>query len=570
MVADIILILVVGLGGGLLAKSLGQPLFLGYIFAGVVVGPHTGGVTVSEIPQIEQLADIGVALLMFSLGLEFTLKELQPIKDITILGSCIQIIFTLVWGFFIGHFIGWTNPASCWFGVAVVSSSTAVILKTLTDRGHLRTLSGRVMVGMSIVQDLIVIPVMILFGGILKSGLSLTGALLPLITTVGFLVTMKLVGTYVTPVWLHFIARWNSRELFMLAIIGLGLGVGYLTHLVGLSLAFGAFVTGIVLNESEYGHKALCEMIPIRDLFSLLFFVSVGMLLDPVLLWKHAGTILFLVVAVCFGRGIQLAVIAHIFGYRRIIPVAIFFGMLPISEIAFVVIRTGAADGILSPGVYSIILNTVIVSMLIGPLAASMATPFYAGLRKIWPETIVSMINLPECPMNQHAIIAGGGKFARYVALALRGNGTPFVIIEPLYQSFDEGKSQGFPMIYGEPSQESVLNAAGFSRARLVLFTQGNHEEIQEVLARRGADRSKFVGLAKADTTEERKALMAAGFDVVVYPDLEGGLEMARQALLAMGTPEPEIKRHLDRIRRQETEQMNLAETETAGVLPAT
>ncbi|NLI76818.1 MAG: portal protein [Candidatus Riflebacteria bacterium] len=553
MIADIILILVVGLGGGLLARILGQPLFLGYIFAGVVVGPHTGGVTVSGIPQIEQLADIGVALLLFSLGLEFTLKELLPIKGVTIVGTCLQVGLTFFWAALVGHVIGWPGPAAWWFGAAMVSSSTAVILKTLTDRGHLRTLSGRVMLGMSIVQDLTVIPLMILLGGILESGLSLVGAMVPLAWTAAFLVAMKLVGTHVTPVWLRFIARWNSRELFMLAVIGLGLGIGYLTHLIGLSLAFGAFITGLVLNESEYGHRALCEMIPIRDLFSLLFFVSVGMLLDPALLWRNAATIVFLVAVVCGGRGLLLAAVTHAFGYRRIIPVAVFFGMLPISEIAFVVIRTGAADGILSADIYSVVLNAVIVSMLVGPLAASLATPFYAGLRRIWPETRVATVNLPEAPLRQHAVIAGGGRFARHVALALREAGLPFVIIEPLYQSFAEGKSQGFPMVYGEPGQEAVLDAAGFSRARLVLFTQGDRQEFQAVVARRAADRLGFRGLATADATEDGAALLAAGFDEVVFPDLEGGLEMARRTLLAMGTPEPEIKQHLERIRQRES-----------------
>ncbi|HOY68472.1 MAG TPA: cation:proton antiporter [Candidatus Ozemobacteraceae bacterium] len=566
MISDIILILIVGLISGIIARMLGQPLFLGYIFAGVVVGPHTGGATVSDIPQIEQLADIGVALLLFSLGLEFSMKDLLPIKGVAIWGSLLQVALTFPAGWLLGLATGWPNTAALWFGASIVSSSTAVILKTLTDRGHLRALSGRVMLCMSIVQDLTVIPIMILLGNVLKSGLSLGSALVPIASTAGFLLMMKLVGTYLTPRLLRFVARWNSRELFMLAIICLGLGLGYITHLAGLSLAFGAFITGLVLNESEYGHKALCEMIPIRDLFSLLFFVSVGMLLDPALLWRHAGTILFLMLTACGGRGLLLAAITALFGYRRIIPVAAFFGMLPISEIAFVVIRTGLAAGAMTADIYSIILNTVILSMLFGPFAAGLASPFYARLRKLWPDKGVTTVNLPEEPLRDHAIIAGGGKLARYVAATLKESGTPFVIIEPLYQAFAEGKSAGLPMIYGEPGQESVLAVAGLPRARLVLFTEGDLPAMKELLALRRAEGLGFRALAKADRIEERTELLDAGFDAVVLPDLEGGLEMAHQSLQAMGHPIPQIERHIDRIRREATRSLT---EEPASALPA-
>ncbi len=569
MISDLILIIVVGLASGLLARSVGQPLFLGYILAGVIVGPHTGGVTVSGIPQIEQLADIGVALLLFSLGLEFTLKDLLPIRGVAIAGTCIQVVLTFFMGFAVGQAAGWSVTASWWFGAAVVSSSTAVILKTLTDRGHLRTLSGRVMLGMSIVQDLTVIPLMILLGGIMKSGVSVAGVFLPFVYTVAFLAIMRVVGTHLTPLWLRFIARFNSRELFMLAVIGLGLGIGYISHLAGLSLAFGAFVTGLVLNESEYGHKALVEMIPLRDLFSLVFFVSVGMLLDPVLLWRHASEIIALVGAVCFGRGFLLGAVTYAFGYRRIIPVAVFFGMLPISEIAFVVIRTGAAEGALAPDVYSIVLNTVIVSMLIGPVAARLVAPFYRGLRRLWPEDGVVAINLPREPMQDHVIVAGGGKFARYVALALRANKTPFVVIEPLYQSFHEGQAQGLPMIYGDPGQETVLDAAGLARARVVLFTQTDLTETQAVMAHRAARGLSFIGLAQADAAAERTALLAAGCARVVAVDLESGLEMAHQVLQAMNTPESEVRRLLDAIRCRELRAGHAADSGDCVLPPA-
>ncbi|HNV72968.1 MAG TPA: cation:proton antiporter, partial [Candidatus Ozemobacteraceae bacterium] len=346
--------------------------------------------------------------------------------------------------------------------------------------------------------------------------------------------------------------RWNSRELFMLAVVGLGLGIGYLTHLAGLSLAFGAFVTGLILNESEYGHKAMQEMMPIRDLFSLLFFVSVGMLLDPAVIWQHLYTVVFLTVVVCGGRGLLLAVTAYGFGYRRIIPVAVFFGMLPISEIAFIVIRVGGSAGTLSADIYALILNAVVISMLAGPLAAGLVTPFYAGLRRLWPEETINAVNLPAAPLGNHAIIAGGGKLARYVASALRESGIPYVIIEPLYQSFLDGKALNLVMIYGEPGQDRVLEMAGLERARLVLFTGSDRQDIEEILERRSVGKLSFRCLIQTDSGNEPPDLRLQEVDAIISPDLEGGLEMARRSMQTLGMATDVVSQVLERVRRQQ------------------
>ncbi|HXV97431.1 MAG TPA: cation:proton antiporter, partial [Anaerolineae bacterium] len=303
--ADIAIIVVAGLIGGLIAQQLRQPLILGYILAGVMVGPYTGGVTVSEIHDIELLAEIGVALLLFALGLEFSLKELKPVSNVALIGTPIQLILTMAYGFAIGQQLldlAWI-PA-LWLGALISISSTMVILKTLMSQGRLGTLSSRVMIGMLIVQDLAVVPMMIILpqlnepeSGLLALGLAALKAAI-------FLALMIFVGTRVIPWLMTYIAGWNSRELFLLAITAIGLGVGYVTYLFGLSFAFGAFVAGLVLSESDYSHQALSDIIPLRDLFSLLFFVSVGMLLDPAFFVNNLGTVLLVVLLVAVGKGL--------------------------------------------------------------------------------------------------------------------------------------------------------------------------------------------------------------------------------------------------------------------------
>ncbi|NIS10037.1 MAG: portal protein, partial [Candidatus Dadabacteria bacterium] len=268
--ADIAIIIVAALVGGSAARLLRQPLIIGFILAGVAVGPYTGFIEVSEVHNIELLAEIGVALLLFALGLEFSLKELNPVRNIALFGTPIQIILTTIFGVGIGRLFDLDWNSSIWFGALISISSTMVILRTLMSQGRMGTLSSRVMIGMLIVQDLAVIPMMIILPQLanLGSGVSLIG--IAALKGFAFLGVMILVGTKILPVLLSHIARWNSRELFLIAITAIGLGVGYASFLVGLSFAFGAFIAGIVLSESDYGHQALSDIVPLRDIFGLL------------------------------------------------------------------------------------------------------------------------------------------------------------------------------------------------------------------------------------------------------------------------------------------------------------
>jgi CPA2 family monovalent cation:H+ antiporter-2 len=244
---DVVIIVVAGLIGGLVAQCLKQPLLLGYILAGVAVGPHTGGITVTEIHNIERLAEIGVALLLFALGIEFSFQELRPVRAIALLGTPIQMGMTIAFGMGIGALLGWEWRPSLWFGALIALSSTMVVLKTLMSQGLLGTLSSRVMIGMLIVQDLAVVSLMIMLPQLqdLEAGLPAIGS--TALRAVLFLAAMTVLGTRIVPRLMTYVARWNSRELFLLSVTAL---------LFGLSFAFGAFVTGMILSESDYGHQA--------------------------------------------------------------------------------------------------------------------------------------------------------------------------------------------------------------------------------------------------------------------------------------------------------------------------
>ena len=248
---DIILLVLMAFFCGLLMQRLRQPLILGYILAGVILGPHTGGLTITEVHDIELLAEIGVGLLLFALGLEFSHKDLKPVKMIALIGTPLQIGLTMALGFGIGTMMGWDQKSSIWFGALISLSSTMVLLKTLMNQGWLGTLSSKVMIGMLIVQDLAVVPMLIILplmndpaAGMVSLGHAAVKATL-------FLGSMFLLGSKLLPWLMRHIAKLGSRELFLLAIIAIGLGIGYATYLVGLSFAFGAFIAGMVLNESD-------------------------------------------------------------------------------------------------------------------------------------------------------------------------------------------------------------------------------------------------------------------------------------------------------------------------------
>ena len=549
--ADIVIIIVAGLVGALFAHRLKQPLMLGYILAGVLVGPFTGGVTVSDIHEIEKLAEIGVALLLFALGLEFSLKELRPVRAIALIGTPVQIILTTLLGIGIGRWLGWPLLPAIWLGALISFSSTMVILKTLMNQGVMGTLSSRVMIGVLIVQDLAVVPMMIMLPklGNPEAGLPALG--LAAVKAAIFLTLMLYLGTRWLPRLLAMIARWESRELFLLSITAIGLGIGYATYLFGLSFAFGAFVAGIVLSESDYGHQALSDIIPLRDLFGLLFFTSVGMLLNPMFFLENWQIVLGLVLLAGFGKGVVMAILAWLFGYRNVIPLAIGLGMFQIGEFSFLLAQEGYASGALNDAQHNLVLSATVVSMVLTPLLSGLTRPLYAMMQRFSKTTPLETINLPRQSLTDHVVVVGGGRVGQHVARVLRQLEVPFVIVEVNHRRFQECKAAGFPAIFGDASQEMVLSAARIQQAGQMLLTApGVAQAIQIVQHVRQLHPEMHI-VVRADGEEQMHALYGLGVYMVILPELEAGLEIARQTLLHLKMPIPVIQQYTDAIRRE-------------------
>ena len=549
--ADIVIIVVAALIGALIAQRIRQPLILGYILAGIVVGPYTGGVTVGDIHEIELLAEIGVALLLFALGLEFSLSELKSVRNIALFGTPVQILLTIGFGFFLGKYLGLSTGHALWLGALISLSSTMVTLKTLMSRGLVGTLSSRVMIGMLIVQDLAVIPMMIILPQLSNPEAGLPLLAIAVIKSAIFLVLMFYMGRKVLPWLLAHVAQWNSRELFILCITAIGLGVGYATYLFGLSFAFGAFVAGMVLSESDYGHQALSDIVPLRDIFGLLFFTSVGMLLDPIYLFENWARILSLVIVIAVFKGSIFTVLAMLFRYINIVPMAVGLGLFQVGEFAFVLARLGLETKAIDQSLYSLVLAVSVLSMMLTPFASAMAAPLYKLKKRLFKYEPLQTENMPHSGLKDHVVIAGGGRVGQHIAQALTQLHLPFVIIEFNHQRMLECKAAKYPVIYGEMSQSTAIDVSQLQAAKLLLITTPSVVTSQSIIEQTLRFRPELHIIVRAIGADHARALYESGVYMVVLPEMEAGLEIARQALLHLEVPVSVIQQYTDAVRQK-------------------
>lgn len=538
---DLVIIILAGFIGGVGARLAKQPFILGYILMGLAVGPFTGGITVAHVHEVEMLAEIGVALLLFTLGLEFSLNELKPVKHIALIGTPIQIALVIGFGYIAGRLLGYGWSESIWLGALLSVSSTMVVLKTLMNQGHLGTLSSRVMIGILIVQDLAIVPMMIVLPQLQTPdslfwhlGISLGKAVI-------FLVAMIWLGTRFIPWVLSFIVRWRSRELFLLSVTAIALGVGYATYFFGLSFALGAFVAGLVISESDYAHQALSDIIPLRDIFGLLFFTSVGMLLDLEFFINNIQTVLILATACILVKGSVFWGLSRLFKYRRVVPLAVGLGMAQIGEFSFILARTGLQTQSITAELYSLILCTSVITMFATPFLCNLVAPLYNWTRSLEEDKPIYEFDSPIEEYQNHVIIAGGGKIGENIAKILQSFELKYVIIDFDPYRIEWLKKSGYDVMYGDASQEIVLEAAKVDKASLVIVSYPIVETVNAtVVAVRHLNKNVDV-IVRAVNEKHLVELKELKVYEAVLPEMETNLEFVRQALLHQGIPAPQI-----------------------------
>lgn len=552
---DIVLILLSGLLMGYLAHLLRLPLILGYILSGIIIGPYTGGITVSNIDEISVLSEIGVALLLFSIGLELSMKEIKEVKLIALIGTPIQLVVTGFYGEYIGEFFGFSFNSSIVLGMVISLSSTMIVIKSLMNLGLLNSLSGRVMLGILVVQDLAAVPLMIAIPQLkhIEDGFGLIG--LTLLKGIFVVLFIVFVGGKIMPYFLKNISGMNSRELFLLTVTAMGLGIGFLTHYAGLSFALGAFITGAMLNGSEYSHRAMSDIIPLRDIFGLIFFSSIGMLFNPGFFLDNFREIVLLAGLVIFGKFIIFLVLTRIFGYYNVVPLAIGFGLSQIGEFSFVLAKLGLEEKLLNDRIFSIILSVSVLTLLISPFLLILTMPTYMLFRKIFPKEKNTLAPKYENDPEGNIIIVGGGRVANAMASILHGFGIDFIVVENDFKKYETLKKKGFKCLFGDASSESILHSLDVKNCRQFIITIPDLETAKNIIKTVKKINEKLLIIVRCNHIDEMEDFYNLDISTVVQPEFEAGLEMVRQSLLKLEVTEDAIKSYLDEVRKQKYNQ---------------
>lgn len=551
--ADLVLIVVAGVLGGAIAHRLGQPLLVGYILAGVAVGPHTAGPTVVEIHDIELLAEIGIALLLFALGLELRFSDLVRVRRLALIGGPIQILVTGILGtLFAETVLNWPRTPALWMGAMVSLSSTMVVLKLLLSAGKADAIAGRAMVGLLVVQDLAVAPMLIILPRVSDMGGALDDVVATFLRAALFLVAMIVIGTRVMPFLLRRIARWGSRELFLITVVALGVGIGYGTHLFGLSFAFGSFVAGMVLSESEFSYQAVGDIVPLRDVFGLVFFASAGMLFDPRYLLANAALVAATVVFVVVAKATICGSLAWMFGRRGVEPWIVGLGLAQMGEFSFLLARTGVSTGSLSEDHYALALTVALATMVLSPGLFRAATPLHRVAARFSPvPSVAPPVAAAMDEAQDHTVIIGYGRTGRPVTEVMRQLGVPFTVVELNHALSEAARTLGFHVVWGDASRPEVLAAAHAARARLVLVAVHDITTTRAVIEHVRSMNPAAHIVACARDPVGLVELAKLGVHEAVQPELEAGLEMARQVLVAYDKSPTDIQTFSDVVREE-------------------
>ena len=547
-VFDIALILGSSALGGFIANRLRQPVLLGYLVAGLVIGPFGLG-QINQIEEIKSLAEIGVAFLLFALGVEFSLAELKRVKDIAIKGSLLQIGLTIALVALLTTLLGWVqSPIEGIFMGAVLSlSSTAVVLKTLTERGEVNTIHGQVMLAILIAQDLALGLMLAVLPALNQPDNLFPALIAALIKAVLFFASAIAAGYWIIPRLMTTVAKTENSELFLLTVIALCLGIALTTASLGLSIEMGAFVAGLTIAEIDYADQALAKMIPLRDTFASLFFASIGMLINPVTLFSNFGVIVGLVALVMIGKaGIVFPIIWR-FGYSFKTSVISGLGLNQIGEFSFVLAVLGEKLGFINQDQYDLLIGTTAITLVLTPFGMKLSPEIARKLASI--PTIAEFleqqqqnkgISVPQSISN-HVVVAGYGRVGKVLVKVLRDRNYHILVIENSEAAVRSLRQSKIPYIFGDADSELVLAKAHLAQAKAIAIALPDPSSTR-ILLKSARDINPNIDIvARSHSDREIDLLTQLGATEVVQPEFEAALEMGRQILNTLGENELEV-----------------------------
>jgi len=554
-VVSIAILLAAALVGGMIAHRLRQPVILGYLVVGVAVGPHALGL-VGDLVLIEAVATMGVALLMFTLGLEISISQLRQVGKVGLWGGIAQILVTFALGLVVGiTLLNWSLSQAVLLGLVISLSSTMVCLKILMERGELDSVHGRIMLAILILQDIsvvLMVIVMPLLGGAVEN---LPLALATAVGKAALLVGAAIVlGLWVLPWLMGRIAGVRSRELFLLTVLVLCLGAAVGTYIFGLSVVFGAFVIGLVLRETRFAQQALAEITPLRDIFATLFFISLGMLISPRFIIDHWASVAAFVAVIIVIKFLVVFGIIRFFGFSNRIALLGGAGLFQIGEFSFILAQGGMNMGIISEQIYSLILASAIITMILTPLSMSLTSWLYPKLARAPAGLATEDASALPVPGPSEAakpvVIAGYGRVGQNITQSLQDAKIPYTIIEIDPERVSKLRYRGIACIYGDASNAHVLAKLDLKKAKALVITFPDPLAVMTTVqaARRINPRLKIV--ARAHRAQEAESLKKLGVKEVVSPEYEASLEFIYRVLSVSGWKKTDIRRALAALRR--------------------
>ena len=560
---DLLILLLASVPIAFLFHRLRLPTIVGFMITGVVIGPYGLGL-ISDTHAIELMAEIGVALLLFTIGLEFSIHRIIEMRRLVVLGGGLQVVITILAATLIAYGRGRSINQAIFFGFLIALSSTAIVLKTYIDRAEIDAPHGRAGVGILLFQDLSIVPMMLMVpvlsgrDGSSPGRIATTFAMALVAIGLIILATRKLV-----PFLLQHIVRLRSPEVFIISIVLLCLGTSWLTAQFGLSLALGAFIAGMVLSETEYSHQIIADILPFRDVFNSLFFISIGMLLSVSALASNAGGVLVLVIGLIIGKALIVLITVRFLGYSLRVSTMTGLGLAQIGEFSFVLAKMGVPQGLLPEGDYQRFLAASILSMMATPFLIKLAPRIGYKLQSAFGprfalEPNVASYEPEESELRGHVVIVGYGFNGRNLAKVLRRTRVPYLVLELNADAVRSARAEGEHVIYGDATRREVLHQVGLETARVLVLAISDPVATRHTVWTAREMRPDIHIIVRTRYMSELADLHDLGADEVIPEEFETSIEIFSRVLQELGTPRHIIQRQVAAIRNEGYEMLRM------------
>lgn len=557
---DLVLVLAIALFGGSIARKLKLPLLTGYILGGFLAGVLLGRF-VTFGPELATVGEIGVAFLLFTLGIEFSFSRLTRVSRVAFWGGLLQILATIIFGLLIFPLFGFNFYSSLFLASVFSLSSTAIVVRILTERGEIDSLHGEIMVGWLLVQDLAVLPMMVILPTLATvDGRPWSAVFWAVLKSLLLLWLILLLGKRIIPRILARIASFGSREILLLSVVTLCLAAAFGTNYLGLSFTLGALFAGLLVSESAQKHTIFSEIRPLRDVFSVIFFVILGLLLNPSFLFSYWGVILSLTAILIVFKFILVAVLILWLGYHTKTAFLVGLGLVQAGEFAFILAQVGIAQSLITPYIYSVVLSVTVLTMILTPGIFGIAPKFYLWfknfthlhLRRLHAVLFTQFdhrLAQEKLPFKNHVIICGHGRVGKNISQVLEMAGFDYVAVDFNQAVVSNLASEGKNVIYGDPSEREVLEAAGVFEARAVVIAVPDRPSQEMIIQESLRANPKVLIICRSHFEEDREHLLATGAYSVIQPEFEAGVSIARELLSSFGKNKHEIESYLEKIK---------------------